>query len=49
LPNLSGRPLTAEHDHQLLAAPGDRILTSDPDDLARLIAAAAKRAAIVPS
>ena len=32
----------------LLAAPGDRILTSDPDDLARLAAAAANRAVIVP-
>ncbi len=32
----------------LLAAPGDRILTGDPDDLARLTAAAASRAIIVP-
>jgi hypothetical protein len=31
----------------LLAAPGDRILTSDPDDLARLVAAAANRAIVV--
>lgn len=31
----------------LLAAPGDRILTSDPDDLARLAAAAANRPVIV--
>jgi hypothetical protein len=31
----------------LLATPGDRILTSDPDDLARLAAAAANRAVIV--
>ena len=31
----------------LLAAPGDRILTSDPDDLTRLVAAAANRAVIV--
>jgi hypothetical protein len=31
----------------LLAAPGDRILTSDPSDLARLAAAAANRAVIV--
>jgi hypothetical protein len=32
----------------LLAAPGDRILTSDPGDLTRLAAAAANRAVIVP-
>jgi hypothetical protein len=32
----------------LLAAPGDRILTSDPEDLARLVAAARNRAVIVP-
>jgi hypothetical protein len=32
----------------LLAAPGDRILTGDPDDLARLASAAASRAIIVP-
>ena len=32
----------------LLAAPGDRILTSDLDDLARLAVAAANRAVIVP-
>jgi hypothetical protein len=31
----------------LLAEPGDRILTSDPDDLTRLAAAAANRAVIV--
>lgn len=31
----------------LLAAPGDRILTSDPGDLARLAMAAANRAIIV--
>jgi hypothetical protein len=31
----------------LLAAPGDRILTSDPDDVARLAAAAANRAIVV--
>ncbi len=31
----------------LLAAPGDRILTSDPGDLARLAEAAANRAVIV--
>ena len=31
----------------LLAAPGDRIVTSDPDDLTRLAAAAASRAAII--
>ena len=31
----------------LLAAPGDRILTSDPEDLARLAAAACNSAAIV--
>jgi hypothetical protein len=31
----------------LLAAPGDRILTSDPGDLARLAEAAGNRAAIV--
>jgi hypothetical protein len=31
----------------LLAAPGDRILTSDPDDLARLVEAAGNRAVIV--
>ncbi|HSR85133.1 MAG TPA: twitching motility protein PilT [Streptosporangiaceae bacterium] len=31
----------------LLAAPGDRILTSDPDDLTRLSAAALNRAVIV--
>src|SRR5690349_14714133 len=30
----------------LLAAPGDRILTSDPEDLARLAAAARNRAVI---
>ena len=32
----------------LLAAPGDRILTSDPTDLTRLAAAASSRAVIVP-
>jgi hypothetical protein len=32
----------------LLAGPGDRILTSDPKDLARLAAAARNRAVIVP-
>jgi len=32
----------------LLAAPGDRILTSDPQDLARLAVAARNRAVIVP-
>ncbi len=32
----------------LLAAPGDRILTSDPADLARLAGAASNRAVIVP-
>ena len=32
----------------LLAAPGDRIVTSDPDDLTRLAAAAANRPAIIP-
>jgi len=31
----------------LLAGPGDRILTSDPDDLTRLAAAAANRPVIV--
>jgi hypothetical protein len=31
----------------LLAGPGDRILTSDPDDLTRLAAAAANRAVII--
>ena len=31
----------------LLAAPGDRILTSDPDDLTRLAAAAANGAVII--
>jgi len=31
----------------LLAKPGDRILTSDPDDLTRLAAAAANRAVII--
>jgi hypothetical protein len=31
----------------LLAAPGDRILTSDADDIARLAAAAANRAIVV--
>jgi hypothetical protein len=31
----------------LLAGPGDRILTSDPDDLARLAAATANRAVII--
>jgi hypothetical protein len=31
----------------LLASPGDRILTSDPDDLARLAVAAANRAVII--
>ena len=33
----------------LLAAPGDRIITSDPKDLALLTAAARNRAVIVPS
>src|SRR4029077_7623972 len=32
----------------LLAAPGDRILTSDPEDLTRLATAARNRAVIVP-
>jgi hypothetical protein len=32
----------------LLAAPGDRILTSDPEDLTRLAAAARNHAVIVP-
>jgi hypothetical protein len=32
----------------LLAAPGDRIVTSDPDDLTRLATAAANRPAIIP-
>ena len=32
----------------LLAAPGDRIVTSDPDDLTRLAAAAANRPAFIP-
>ena len=32
----------------LLAAPGDRILTSDPGDLTRLVSAARNRAVIVP-
>jgi hypothetical protein len=32
----------------LLAAPGDRILTSDPADLTQLAAAASNRAVIVP-
>jgi len=32
----------------LLAAPGDRILTSDPRDLTRLAAAARNRAVIIP-
>lgn len=32
----------------LLAAPGDRILTSDPEDLTRLAEAARNRAVIVP-
>lgn len=32
----------------LLAAPGDRILTSDPGDLTRLAAVAGNRAVIVP-
>jgi len=32
----------------LLAAPGDRVLTSDPADLTRLAEAAANRAVIVP-
>ena len=31
----------------LLAGPGDRILTSDPDDLIRLVSAAAIRAVVV--
>jgi hypothetical protein len=31
----------------LLAGPGDRILTSDPDDLTRLAAVAANRAVII--
>ncbi len=31
----------------LLAEPGDRILTSDPDDLTRLVSAAANRAVVV--
>jgi len=32
----------------LLAAPGDRVLTSDPADLTRLADAAGNRAVIVP-
>jgi len=32
----------------LLAAPGDRILTSDPADLSKLARAASSRAVIVP-
>jgi hypothetical protein len=32
----------------LLAVPGDRILTSDPGDLTRLMAAARNRAVIIP-
>jgi hypothetical protein len=32
----------------LLSAPGDRILTSDPADLTRLVRAASSRAVIVP-
>jgi hypothetical protein len=32
----------------LLAAPGDRILTSDPGDLTRLATAAANRAVVIP-
>jgi hypothetical protein len=32
----------------LLAAPGDRILTSDPTDLTRLARAASSRAVIIP-
>ena len=32
----------------LLASPGDRILTSDPDDIARLAEAAGNQAIIVP-
>ena len=32
----------------LLAAPGDRIITSDPGDMTRLVAAARNRAIIVP-
>jgi hypothetical protein len=32
----------------LLAAPGDRILTSDPGDISRLASAAANRAVVVP-
>jgi len=32
----------------LLAVPGDRILTSDPEDLTHLAAAARNRAVIVP-
>jgi hypothetical protein len=32
----------------LLAAPGDRIMTSDPEELARLAAAAGNRPVIVP-
>ncbi len=31
----------------LLAVPGDRILTSDPDDLTRLVSAAMNRAVVV--
>ncbi len=31
----------------LLAAPGDRILTNDPDDMGRLAAAAGNRAIVV--
>jgi len=33
----------------LLAKPGDRILTSDPDDITRIALAAANRAVIVAS
>lgn len=32
----------------LLAAPGDRILTSDPGDLTRLVAATRNKAVVVP-
>lgn len=31
----------------LIAAPGDRIMTSDPGDLSRLVASAGKRVAVV--
>jgi hypothetical protein len=47
IPRYAGTADAIDATVVLLSAPGDRILTSDPGDLARLAAAAENRAIVI--